>query len=205
MLPSPLRSSSRDAAIDLRPHRRRHGCTCLPLLRGCTAPSPPRPNCRCLAGGTRAAASRTQLFSVLDKVCDASLVGEDRCTLILAVKSRTGLMILIRMTTPTTTRGTTGTMRKDQGTPIWTWMMKIVPLCFQILGGEIDIQGIQWERLAITRENYREIRLQQYKNYKNILNSGEAAAEECKQSEKDGMYYEFRKNTRSVKSTILHF
>ncbi|XP_044952671.1 uncharacterized WD repeat-containing protein C2A9.03-like isoform X1 [Hordeum vulgare subsp. vulgare] len=70
---------------------------------------------------------------------------------------------------------------------------------------EVDIQGIQWERLAITRENYREIRLQQYKNYKNIPNSGEAAAEECKQSEKDGMYYEFRKNTRSVKSTILHF
>ncbi|KAE8791054.1 hypothetical protein D1007_34491 [Hordeum vulgare] len=48
---------------------------------------------------------------------------------------------------------------------------------FQILGGEIDIQGIQWERLAITRENYREIRLQQYKNYENIPNSGEAAAE----------------------------
>ncbi|KAI4969001.1 hypothetical protein ZWY2020_046331 [Hordeum vulgare] len=45
----------------------------------------------------------------------------------------------------------------------------------------------------------------QYKNYENIPNSGEAAAEECKQSEKDGMYYEFRKNTRSVKSTILHF
>ncbi|KAI4992176.1 hypothetical protein ZWY2020_046668 [Hordeum vulgare] len=30
------------------------------------APSPP-PNCRRLAGGTRAAASRMQLFSVLDK------------------------------------------------------------------------------------------------------------------------------------------
>ncbi|KAM3225439.1 hypothetical protein ACQJBY_058283 [Aegilops geniculata] len=70
---------------------------------------------------------------------------------------------------------------------------------------EKDIQGIQWKRLDITREQYRRTRLQQYKNYESIPNSGEEAAEECKQTEKDGMYYEFRKNTRSVKSTILHF
>ncbi|VAI60263.1 unnamed protein product [Triticum turgidum subsp. durum] len=70
---------------------------------------------------------------------------------------------------------------------------------------EKDIQGIRWERLGITREKYRQTRLQEYKNYESIPNSGEEAAEECKQTEKDGMYYEFRKNTRSVKSTILHF
>ncbi|VAI48825.1 unnamed protein product [Triticum turgidum subsp. durum] len=68
-----------------------------------------------------------------------------------------------------------------------------------------DIQGIPWERLAITRENYRQTRLEQYKNYENIPNSGEAAAKECKPTVKGGMYYEFRQNTRSVKSTILHF
>ncbi|KAG8072175.1 hypothetical protein GUJ93_ZPchr0006g41815 [Zizania palustris] len=68
-----------------------------------------------------------------------------------------------------------------------------------------DIQGIPWERLAITRDKYRQTRLEQYKNYENIPNSGEAAAKECKPIEKGGMYYEFRQNTRSVKSTILHF
>ncbi|GJN22067.1 hypothetical protein PR202_gb09598 [Eleusine coracana subsp. coracana] len=38
-----------------------------------------------------------------------------------------------------------------------------------------DIQGIPWERLAITREKYRQTRLEQYKNYENITNSGEEA------------------------------
>uniref|UniRef100_A0A0E0NK93 Uncharacterized protein n=1 Tax=Oryza rufipogon TaxID=4529 RepID=A0A0E0NK93_ORYRU len=68
-----------------------------------------------------------------------------------------------------------------------------------------DIQGIPWEKLAITRDKYRQTRLDQYKNYENMPNSGEAAAKECKPTEKGGMYYEFRRNTRSVKSTILHF
>nr|AHG30905.1 putative WD-repeat protein [Narcissus tazetta] len=68
-----------------------------------------------------------------------------------------------------------------------------------------DIQGIPWDRLNITREKYRQTRLEQYKNYENILNSGEASGNECQPTEKGGVYYEFRCNTRSVKSTILHF
>lgn len=36
-----------------------------------------------------------------------------------------------------------------------------------------DIQGIPWDRLSITREKYRETRLEQYKNYENIQRSGE--------------------------------
>lgn len=36
-----------------------------------------------------------------------------------------------------------------------------------------DIQGIPWERLSITREKYRQTRLEQYKNYENIPQSGE--------------------------------
>ena len=38
-----------------------------------------------------------------------------------------------------------------------------------------DIQGIPWERLSITREKYRQTRLEQYKNYENIPQSGEGA------------------------------
>ncbi|XP_072993803.1 uncharacterized WD repeat-containing protein C2A9.03-like isoform X1 [Typha latifolia] len=68
-----------------------------------------------------------------------------------------------------------------------------------------DIQGIPWDRLSITRDKYRQTRLEQYKNYENVPNSGEASEKECKQTEKGGMFYEFRRNTRSVKSTILHF
>ncbi|KAI4334855.1 hypothetical protein L6164_013564 [Bauhinia variegata] len=68
-----------------------------------------------------------------------------------------------------------------------------------------DIQGIQWERLNITRERYRLTRLEQYRNYENIPSSGEAVEKECKQMEKGGNYYEFFHNTRVVNPTILHF
>ncbi|KAL8046081.1 hypothetical protein ABFX02_08G155900 [Erythranthe guttata] len=67
-----------------------------------------------------------------------------------------------------------------------------------------DIQGIPWERLSISREKYRQTRLEHYKNYENIPQSGEAL-KECKLTRKGGSYYEFWQNTRSVKSTILHF
>lgn len=36
-----------------------------------------------------------------------------------------------------------------------------------------DIQGIPWDRLSITREKYRQTRLEQYRNYENVPSSGE--------------------------------
>ncbi|XP_042486212.1 uncharacterized WD repeat-containing protein C2A9.03-like [Macadamia integrifolia] len=68
-----------------------------------------------------------------------------------------------------------------------------------------DIQGIPWNRLNITREKYRQTRLEQYKNYENIPSSGEVIDKACKPMEKGGNYYEFQHNTRLVKPTILHF
>ncbi|WCJ29636.1 Transducin/WD40 repeat-like superfamily protein [Euphorbia peplus] len=39
-----------------------------------------------------------------------------------------------------------------------------------------DIQGIPWDRLSISRDKYRQTRLQQYKNYyKNIPQSGQGS------------------------------
>ncbi|KAK8644041.1 hypothetical protein V6N13_013314 [Hibiscus sabdariffa] len=68
-----------------------------------------------------------------------------------------------------------------------------------------DIQGIPWDRLSITREQYRQTRLEQYKNYENIPHSGEESGKDCKITKKGASYYDFRLNSRSVKSTILHF
>jgi hypothetical protein len=34
-----------------------------------------------------------------------------------------------------------------------------------------DIQGIPWDQLQFSREKYRETRLQQYENYRNLLQS----------------------------------
>ncbi|KAL4618334.1 hypothetical protein ACB092_06G002900 [Castanea dentata] len=68
-----------------------------------------------------------------------------------------------------------------------------------------DIQGIPWDRLSITREKYRQTRLEQYRNYENIPHSGEGSQKDCKVTKKGSSYYEFRRNSRSVKPTILHF
>lgn len=68
-----------------------------------------------------------------------------------------------------------------------------------------DIQGIPWDRLQFTREKYRETRLQQYKNYVNLLPPIDELEKECKVVEKEKEFYHFRHNTRSVKSTIVHF
>ncbi|KAL1103427.1 hypothetical protein V6Z11_D05G439000 [Gossypium hirsutum] len=68
-----------------------------------------------------------------------------------------------------------------------------------------DIQGIPWDQLSITREKYRQTRLEQYKNYENIPHSGEVSGKDCKITKKGASYYDFRLNSRSVKSTILHF
>lgn len=68
-----------------------------------------------------------------------------------------------------------------------------------------DIQGIPWDSLSITRERYRQTRLDQYKNYENIPHSGDRSGKDCKSTDKGYSFYEFRRNSRSAKSTILHF
>jgi hypothetical protein len=68
-----------------------------------------------------------------------------------------------------------------------------------------DIQGIPWDRLNISREKYRQTRLEQYKNYENVPNSGESSEKVCKVTQKGGLFYDFWRNSRSIKSTILHF
>lgn len=68
-----------------------------------------------------------------------------------------------------------------------------------------DIQGIPWERLNFSRDEYRETRLKQYKNYENLSRSREDLDKECLQIEKGKTFYDFQFNTRLVKSTIVHF
>lgn len=68
-----------------------------------------------------------------------------------------------------------------------------------------DIQGIPWERLHFTREKYRQTRLKQYKNYKNLNMPHDTLDRECKPVRKDGNFFDFHYNTRSVKSTFVHF
>ncbi|XP_065880886.1 uncharacterized WD repeat-containing protein C2A9.03-like isoform X1 [Euphorbia lathyris] len=68
-----------------------------------------------------------------------------------------------------------------------------------------DMQGIPWERLNFTRDRYRERRLKQYKNYENLPRSRVELDKECLEVEKGKLFYEFQFNTRTVKSTIVHF
>ena len=71
-----------------------------------------------------------------------------------------------------------------------------------------DIQGIPWDRLQFTREQYRTKRVQEYKNYANL---------EFSPADLDGFctplgtcparepYFEFAHNTRAVRSNFVHF
>ncbi|KAF0911859.1 hypothetical protein E2562_012341 [Oryza meyeriana var. granulata] len=68
-----------------------------------------------------------------------------------------------------------------------------------------DMQGIPWERLNYSRNQYREMRLRQYKNYENLAMPRDALEKECKQVERKDTFYDFHLNTRLVKSTIVHF
>ncbi|KAJ3675674.1 hypothetical protein LUZ60_004716 [Juncus effusus] len=68
-----------------------------------------------------------------------------------------------------------------------------------------DIQGIPWDRLQITRDEYRKTRIKTYKNYENFPNSSELLEKTCKQVEKGSNYYDFRYNSRAVSPCILHF
>ncbi|XP_051149817.1 uncharacterized WD repeat-containing protein C2A9.03-like [Andrographis paniculata] len=72
-----------------------------------------------------------------------------------------------------------------------------------------DIQGIPWDKLNITREAYRRMRLQQYKNYEDLMPlSGEVQPVDNEGStlaNNDEEYFDFFRNSRSVKPTILHF
>ncbi|KAE9609030.1 putative transcription factor WD40-like family [Lupinus albus] len=68
-----------------------------------------------------------------------------------------------------------------------------------------DIQGIPWERLNYSRDEYRQNRLKQYKNYENLSRSRENLDKECLGVQKENTFYYFQFNTRLVKSTIVHF
>ncbi|XP_024031502.1 putative disease resistance RPP13-like protein 1 isoform X2 [Morus notabilis] len=74
----------------------------------------------------------------------------------------------------------------------------------QARGGN-DIQDIPWERLSIKREEYRQKRLEQYRNYENVPFSGESSRRDCKITEKGSTYYKFRQNVRLIKPSIHHF
>ncbi|KAG5391345.1 hypothetical protein IGI04_021308 [Brassica rapa subsp. trilocularis] len=70
-----------------------------------------------------------------------------------------------------------------------------------------DIQGIPWGRLSITisRDQYRQTRLEQYINYENVPNSGDSSAKDCMVTQKGSLFYDFWRNSRSIKSSIIHF
>jgi len=68
-----------------------------------------------------------------------------------------------------------------------------------------DMQGIPWERLNYTRDQYRQMRLKQYKNYESLPRPPNGTEKECPRVERRDAFYDFHSNTRHVKPTIVHF
>ncbi|KAL5221577.1 hypothetical protein ABZP36_026290 [Zizania latifolia] len=73
-----------------------------------------------------------------------------------------------------------------------------------VLGGK-DMQGIPWEKMLFRRDQYREMKLKNYRNYQNLSYAREEALQECKKVEKDGPYYNFQYYTRQARPSIVHF
>ncbi|KAK9904808.1 hypothetical protein WJX75_002913 [Coccomyxa subellipsoidea] len=72
-----------------------------------------------------------------------------------------------------------------------------------------DPQNIPWDRLQVSRQRYRETRLEQYHNYVNLREVVEQNQERLQKEKtdvvKDGSYYGFHQNLQSVRSDIAHF
>ncbi|CAD5185811.1 unnamed protein product, partial [Musa acuminata subsp. malaccensis] len=68
-----------------------------------------------------------------------------------------------------------------------------------------DMQGIPWERLIFSRDEYRATRLKMYTNYENVSRPRDGLEKECKNVDHENTFYDFHYNTRLVKSTIVHF
>ncbi|KAM3229539.1 hypothetical protein ACQJBY_060403 [Aegilops geniculata] len=68
-----------------------------------------------------------------------------------------------------------------------------------------DMQEIPWERLNYSRDQYRQLRLKQYKNYQSLARPRDVLEKECQRAERRDAFYDFHLNTRHVKPTIVHF
>ncbi|KAM7253144.1 hypothetical protein ACFE04_025762 [Oxalis oulophora] len=69
-----------------------------------------------------------------------------------------------------------------------------------------DIQGIPWEMLTFTRDNYRQTRLKQYKNFQNFPPPyPQDRYKECHEIDNGANFYDFHFNTRLVRPSIVHF
>uniref|UniRef100_A0A453IEZ4 Uncharacterized protein n=1 Tax=Aegilops tauschii subsp. strangulata TaxID=200361 RepID=A0A453IEZ4_AEGTS len=68
-----------------------------------------------------------------------------------------------------------------------------------------DMQEIPWERLNYSRDQYRQMRLKQYKNYQSLARPRDTLEKECQRGETRDAFYDFHLNTRHVKPTIVHF
>eukprot|EP00743_Colponemidia_sp_Colp-15_P008778 GILK01009578.1.p1 GENE.GILK01009578.1~~GILK01009578.1.p1 ORF type:complete len:454 (-),score=51.25 GILK01009578.1:335-1657(-) len=71
-----------------------------------------------------------------------------------------------------------------------------------------DIQGLPWETLYVTRAMYRERRLLQYSNYKNLTTEEsvqERLEQEILKPRTDGSWYQFWLNSRAARCSVIHF
>eukprot|EP00193_Tetraselmis_chui_P012501 CAMPEP_0177784686 /NCGR_PEP_ID=MMETSP0491_2-20121128/19864_1 /TAXON_ID=63592 /ORGANISM="Tetraselmis chuii, Strain PLY429" /LENGTH=426 /DNA_ID=CAMNT_0019305531 /DNA_START=336 /DNA_END=1616 /DNA_ORIENTATION=+ len=68
-----------------------------------------------------------------------------------------------------------------------------------------DIQGIPWERLRLSRENYRRERLNNYKAHANEDVPVASVDKDAAPVQTGNTFFEFSRNSRSVRSSIVHF
>ncbi|RUS35607.1 hypothetical protein BC938DRAFT_482904 [Jimgerdemannia flammicorona] len=69
----------------------------------------------------------------------------------------------------------------------------------------VDVQGIPWSQLPVTREKYRDTRLQDYQNYENLRAPHDEINKEIKPVAADAQFYKFKYTKLTEKCSIAHF
>ncbi|KAI9093820.1 WD40-repeat-containing domain protein, partial [Phlyctochytrium arcticum] len=69
----------------------------------------------------------------------------------------------------------------------------------------VDMQGINWAQLPIPRDKFRDSRVRNYGNYRNLSMPRDKVVKECIMSRRDGAFYKFRHAQLEHKCHIVHF
>ncbi|KAL1925773.1 uncharacterized protein VTP21DRAFT_656 [Calcarisporiella thermophila] len=73
----------------------------------------------------------------------------------------------------------------------------------------LDMQGIQWDAVGVTRQRYRELRLIGYSNYESVTEPNEGVSikvmPEIQSVKTDAEYYKFKYTKLSERCSLVHF
>ncbi|KAJ3286793.1 hypothetical protein HK104_008880, partial [Borealophlyctis nickersoniae] len=76
----------------------------------------------------------------------------------------------------------------------------------EVEAGTVDMQGIDWLQVPVSRDVFRDQRIKNYRNYKNLSVPHDDILKDIRKVRTDANYYRFRfTNIKTTKCSIIHF